>query len=283
MSNIIELNETELKESVEKLYNSFDNGYEFEEFLKFFLEKLGLDEVTVTQRSRDGRIDLTCVKSGLNGLSNLDEVKYYVQAKRYKPSSTISIKDLRELRGIMPLNYKGIFVTTAKFPSGAKEFAEEDKSRQIILIDGKSLIQQCISIGLGFNLKPIFDAKALENLTLKNNSIIQTPQSIQSDINKTKLILSKKITLNDIRARILRLPTAIEKEIPSEVESLQILINRKEYKLNINSDRSYLGGVTQLYKNEGLIKENNILIPKIATWYYSSPDNIVIEIKGVND
>lgn len=283
MSNIIELNETELKESVEKLYNSFDNGYEFEEFLKFFLEKLGLDEVTVTQRSRDGGIDLTCVKSGLNGLSNLDEVKYYVQAKRYKPSSTISIKDLRELRGIMPLNYKGIFVTTAKFPSGAKEFAEEDKSRQIILIDGKSLIQQCISIGLGFNLKPIFDAKALENLTLKNNSIIQTPQSIQSDINKTKLILSKKITLNDIRARILRLPTAIEKEIPSEVESLQILINRKEYKLNINSDRSYLGGVTQLYKNEGLIKENNILIPKIATWYYSSPDNIVIEIKGVND
>lgn len=283
MSNIIELNETELKESVEKLYNSFDNGYEFEEFLKFFLEKLGLDEVTVTQRSRDGGIDLTCVKSGLNGLSNLDEVKYYVQAKRYKPSSTISIKDLRELRGIMPLNYKGIFVTTAKFPSGAKEFAEEDKSRQIILIDGKSLIQQCISIGLGFNLKPVFDAKALENLTLKNNSIIQTPQSIQSDINKTKLILSKKITLNDIRARILRLPTEIEKEIPSEVESLQILINRKEYKLNINSDRSYLGGVTQLYKNEGLIKENNILIPKIATWYYSSPDNIVIEIKGVND
>ena len=265
MSNIIELNETELKESVEKLYTSFDNGYEFEEFLKFFLEKLGLDEVTVTQRSRDGGIDLTCVKSGLNGLSNLDEVKYYVQAKRYKPSSTISIKDLRELRGIMPLNYKGIFVTTAKFPSGAKEFAEEDKSRQIILIDGRSLIQQCISIGLGFNLKPVFDAKALENLTLKNNSIIQTPQSIQSDINKTKLILSKKITLNDIRARILRLPTEIEKEIPSEVESLQILINRKEYKLNINSDRSYLGGVTQLYKNEGLIKENNILIPKIAT------------------
>ncbi len=283
MSNIIELNETELKESVEKLYNSFDNGYEFEEFLKFFLEKLGLDEVTVTQRSRDGGIDLTCVKSGLNGLSNLDEVKYYVQAKRYKPSSTISIKDLRELRGIMPLNYKGIFVTTAKFPSGAKEFAEADKSRQIILIDGKSLIQQCISIGLGFNLKPVFNAKALENLTLKNNSIIQTPQSIQSDINKTKLILSKKITLNDIRARILRLPTEIEKEIPSEVESLHILINRKEYKLNINSDRSYLGGVTQLYKNEGLIKENNILIPKIATWYYSSPDNIVIEIKGVND
>ena len=81
MSNIIELNETELKESLEQLYNSFDNGYEFEEFLKFFLEKIGLEEVVVTQRSRDGGIDLTCTKSGINGLSNLDEVKYYIQAK----------------------------------------------------------------------------------------------------------------------------------------------------------------------------------------------------------
>lgn len=147
MSNIIELNENELKESVEQLYNSFDNGYEFEEFLKYFLEKIGLEEVAVTQRSRDGGIDLTCVKSGINGLSNLDEVRYYVQAKCFKPSSSVSIKDLRELRGVMPLNYKGIFITTAKFPTGAKEFAEEDKSRQIILIDGKTLVQQCISIG----------------------------------------------------------------------------------------------------------------------------------------
>lgn len=52
----------------------------------------------------------------------------------------------------MPLNYKGIFITTAKFPSGAKEFAEEDNTRQIILIDGKTLIQQCITIGLGLIL-----------------------------------------------------------------------------------------------------------------------------------
>ena len=50
MSNIIELSDSELKDSVEQLYNSFDSGYEFEEFLKFFLEKIGLEEVVVTQR-----------------------------------------------------------------------------------------------------------------------------------------------------------------------------------------------------------------------------------------
>ena len=275
MSNIIELTDVELKESVEKLYNSFDNGYEFEEFLKFFLEKIGLEEVAVTQRSRDGGIDLTCVKSGINGLSNLDEVKYYIQAKCYKPSSTISIKDLRELRGVMPLNYKGIFITTAKFPSGAKEFAEEDKSRQIILIDGKSLIQQCISIGLGFNLKPVFDAKTLESLTLHK----EIKEEVKKESVSYDLVIRKLISLNDIRARILRMPSEIEKEIPKDITKLKLSINDKDYELNMNAERTYLGGVTKLYKEEGLILENNLYKPKMAMWNYSK-DKICVEIKG---
>ena len=282
MSNIIELNETELKESLEQLYNSFDNGYEFEEFLKFFLEKIGLEEVVVTQRSRDGGIDLTCTKSGINGLSNLDEVKYYIQAKCFKPSSTVSIKDLRELRGVMPLNYKGIFITTAKFPSGAQEFAEEDKSRQIILIDGKTLVQQCISVGLGFNLKPVFDSKSLENLTLKKSSTtIKQNDMIEQKANYD-IVVSKKISLNDIRARILRIPSEIEKEISKDTKQLMICVNARQYKLNINAERTYLGGVTQLYKNEGLIIENNVFVPKKAIWHYSK-ENINIEIKGENE
>lgn len=281
MSNIIELNENELKESVEQLYNSFDNGYEFEEFLKYFLEKIGLEEVAVTQRSRDGGIDLTCVKSGINGLSNLDEVRYYVQAKCFKPSSSVSIKDLRELRGVMPLNYKGIFITTAKFPTGAKEFAEEDKSRQIILIDGKTLVQQCISIGLGFNLKPVFDARSLESLTLKNS--VKNNFPIQEVIqNQFDLVVGKKISLNDIRARILRIPSEIEKEIPKTTTKLSITVNDKNYILNINSDRTYLGGVTKLYKDEGLILENNLYKSKTAIWNYSK-EKIIVEIKGEND
>ena len=274
MSNIVELNDVEIKESLEQLYNSFDNGYEFEQFLKVFLEKIGLEEVVVTQRSRDGGIDLTCVKSGINGLSTLDEVKYYVQAKRFKPSSTVSIKDLRELRGVMPVNYKGIFITTAKFPSGAKEFAEEDNTRQIILIDGKTLIQQCITIGLGFNFKPIFDSNTLEIRTLNKLN----DNNIHNNFDFT---VSKKISLNDIRARILRIPSEIEKELPHEKYNINVIINGKEYKLNINADRTYLGGVTKIYKDEGLILENNLYISKLATWYYSK-EKIVIEIKGEN-
>lgn len=208
----------------------------------------------------------------------MDEVKYYIQAKCFNPNSKIPIKDVRELRGIMPLNYKGIFITTAKFPSGAKEFAEADKSRQIILIDGKILVQQCISIGLGFNLKPIFDAKTLESLTLKKLLTEQRPQTIINNQCYDKVI-SKKISLNDIRARILRIPSEIEKEIPDDVSSIKININGKEYELNINAERTYLGGVTRIYKDEGLIIENNVFIPKTAIWHYNK-DEISIEIKG---
>lgn len=280
MQNIIELTDKELDECVLKLYQSFSNGYEFEEFLKLFLEKIGLDEVLVTQRSRDGGIDLTCTKAGINGLTSLDETKYYVQAKCFNPSSTISIKDVRELRGIMPLNYKGIFITTAKFPKNAIEFAEQDSSRQIILIDGKNLIQQCISVGLGFNYKPIFNAETLEKKTLNT---YKNENELNKDIkivqNEQMIKINRNISINDVRARILRIPTEIIKQIDYNVEKLTIYINNKSYTLNINKDRTYLGGVTQIYKENGLISSDNVFVSKMSIWYYSK-DKIVVEFKG---
>ncbi|MCK9575555.1 MAG: restriction endonuclease [Clostridia bacterium] len=276
MSNIIELNDAELNQSVESLYNSFNNGYEFEEFLKIFLEKIGLEEVFVTQKSRDGGIDLTCSKNGIDGLSNLDEIKYYVQAKCYKPNTTVSIKDLRELRGIMPLNYKGIFITTGRFPKDARNFAEKDASRQIILIDGKALIQQCISLGLGFNLKPVFDEKTLEKLTLDKKDTIYKNTEVDK---KFEIVISRKISQNDIRARILRIPTEIVKAIPNEQKTLTIAFsNNKTLTLSINADRTYLGGVTQLYKDLELITKDNLFVSKTSVWYYAK-DQIFVEIK----
>lgn len=106
----------------------------------------------------------------------------------------------------------------------------------------------------------------------------QRPQTIINNQCYDKVI-SKKISLNDIRARILRIPSEIEKEIPDDVSSIKININGKEYELNINAERTYLGGVTRIYKDEGLIIENNVFIPKTAIWHYNK-DEISIEIKG---
>lgn len=76
--------------------------------MKVYLEKIGLDEIEVTQKFRDGGIDLKAIKNGINELSDLDVVKYYIQAKRYKPSSSVPIANDRELRGVMPTGYKGV-------------------------------------------------------------------------------------------------------------------------------------------------------------------------------
>ena len=44
----------EIKGFQQDFYSYFEIGYAFEEFLKEYLSKMGLDEVEVTQRSRDG-------------------------------------------------------------------------------------------------------------------------------------------------------------------------------------------------------------------------------------
>lgn len=43
----------EIKELQQKFYAYFENGYVFEEFLKEYLIKIGLDEVEITQKTRE--------------------------------------------------------------------------------------------------------------------------------------------------------------------------------------------------------------------------------------
>ena len=56
-----EISSEQFKEIINNFYNYFENGYVFEDFLKSYLEKIGLDEVYVTKRSDDGGIDLTAI------------------------------------------------------------------------------------------------------------------------------------------------------------------------------------------------------------------------------
>ena len=57
MRKNIEISDEKINEFLEQFYSYFESGYAFEEFLKVYLEKIGLDEVVVTQRSSDGGID----------------------------------------------------------------------------------------------------------------------------------------------------------------------------------------------------------------------------------
>ena len=138
----ISLTKDEDEELINQFYNYFEDGYKFEEFLKAYLEKIGLEEVVITQRSRDGGIDLTAVHNGISDLGGQDYIKYCVQAKRYKPSSNISIDTVKAFAyNVDKYHSTGIFITTAKFSKPTRIEFEKLRNPPIILIDGKTLIE----------------------------------------------------------------------------------------------------------------------------------------------
>lgn len=269
--SILMVEKTKLDEYLNEFYNCFDQGYDFEVFLQHFLIKIGLDDVKVTQKSKDGGIDLTAVRYGITNFSDLDSVKYIIQAKCKKPTSSIGSPEIDALRGNMMDGEKGLLVSTCKYTKDAFAKAENNqyKSRPIVLIDGKTLINTCIEHEFGFDFIPKIN---------RNDIIAMSKEQVYSSIeNKTITtdeeislnVINKKITYNDIRARILRLP----KEIKLSLD----LKNRRTVKTNINgiknidltvdSSKSYLAGITDIYREYNLINANGESNSKIVKMY----------------
>lgn len=266
----IEIMDEELNEILDNFYNCFKTGYDFEDFLKIYLEAIGVDEIEVTQRSRDGGIDLKGIRKGIDDLTDLDSVKYYIQAKRYKPKSSVPINDVRALRGVMDDGFKGLFITTGKFSKESYCFAKSSSSRPIILIDGKKLIQSCIDKGIGFKTKPIFDRHLLRNL-LNKEKIDKEKKEKAIDFNSS---IKKKITQNDIRTRILPIPSAILEKLPEDKYDV-LFQDDEKLNLKINRERKYFGGVTKIYKKYELLIEDNIPNPKDSYWLIDEKNKLI--------
>lgn len=267
MKKNINISSAEYDAILQEFYEYFETGYKFEEFLKLYLEKIGLDEVVVTQRSRDGGIDLTAVRNGIGDLGGQDFITYCIQAKKYKPSNTINVKDVRELAYVANKNKAmGIFITTAKFSKPTKEEFGGDQVTPIILIDGKTLVNSCIDNELGFIYKPYFSKQYLDRLMFTENPVIEKNVSNEQTQENT-IIVEKKITANDIRARILSLPKIILEHFSDNQRTVKVCFNKEFSKeLTINKGRNYLAGVTEIYRKYGLLTEDNGIFPAISLW-----------------
>ena len=278
MRKISELNAEEFNKLLNDFYSYFENGYVFEEFLKLYLEKIGLDEVRVTQRSSDGGIDLEAIRYGVGGLDGADSVEYFVQAKRNKPGATIPIEKVRALRGVMKSGSKGLFITTASFSAMTRDFVKDDSSRPIILIDGKALIESCIDNELGFVYKPVFSKDAMDELKNKEDDSNINVNPISNNLS-TIATVDKLITANDIRARILRMPKALTDILKPEQQTVYISINGSDIKeLRIDKTRCYLAGVTGLYRKFELIRKDGSYVPKKSIWkIYEDKVHIILK------
>lgn len=276
---INELDDVKMEKYLNEFYKCFSTGYEFEEFLKVYLGTLGLDEIQITKRSKDGGIDLKALRNGIGEFSNSDSVEYYIQAKRYR-TSKVNVNVLRELKGVIPFGNKGILITTSEFTKDVIIEASNDPSKPVTLIDGKTLLRSCIKNGIGFTFEPKFSPEELKQFIKKEECVSLEQENINTYNNQIvkQEFIEKEITENDVRARIL--------SVPSKIATL--LNDRKKYKIIFEKDtffstfvkgRNYFSReISKLYRDYGLISSENVITSKKALWRFVD-NQILISLK----
>jgi restriction endonuclease Mrr len=113
-------------------------------FLTRVLEKLGFQNVQVTQPTRDGGVDARVTyKRGLV------EARAIVSAKRWSKAS-VPVAEVRNLRGIYGEEDTAIVITTGRFTEEARQEAiPRPNMRAVYLIDGDQLSEICKEHDIG--------------------------------------------------------------------------------------------------------------------------------------
>ena len=128
----------------------------FEELVVNLMRAMDYGEGFVTKSSHD---------DGIDGVIHEDKLGFnliYIQAKRWTPNTTIGKPEIQKFAGAMmgpPKIEKGLFITTAKFSQGAKQFAD---AQHIILIDGKRLTELMIEYNLGVSVQKTYEIKRID-------------------------------------------------------------------------------------------------------------------------
>lgn len=231
-------------ELLRQLYsNTSPKGFEI--LIKDLLESIGFDDIEVTGRTGDSGIDLTAIlrKSEIPGIDT--SVACIVQAKRYQPNQTLNPKIVRELRGSMLSGQRGILITTARVsPKTIETEALKDMSRIVLVIDGERLIELCKNKHIGVLEKYTIDEDYFSRLEASEAELEPT---------ETEIIGSKLVTQNDIRARILRMPSEVK---PLIVGKLLVTIHWEDgtkQNLAVSEYENFVSGVTASYRKYGLI------------------------------
>lgn len=114
------------------------------------------DSGTATQYTADG---------GIDGLINEDPLgleTIYLQAKRYT-ETVVGRPDIQAFVGALEMKRarKGVFITTSKFSSEARNYISMIE-KKIILIDGQQLTELMIKHGLGVSTKETYKISTID-------------------------------------------------------------------------------------------------------------------------
>ncbi|WP_345508331.1 restriction endonuclease [Terrabacter aeriphilus] len=123
----------------------------FEDLVIRLLERMGYGKAgSVERTSASG-------DAGVDGIISQDPLgldRIYVQAKRYAEDRTIDRPRIHEFAGALlgKQGDRGVFITTSRFSSGARQEAERINAR-IELIDGSRLAELLVAYGVGVQVE----------------------------------------------------------------------------------------------------------------------------------
>lgn len=236
-----------IEELRKEFYNFFENGYDFEFFLKEFLKDLGFKDIKVTKKSRDGGIDLICYKDIVEGINTIESEKFIIQAKKYEKN--IAPEKVRALNDARNIGVRKLFITTSDFSQQARDEAKE--MPDMSLISGKDIINFYIQNKSDkiFDWEPKLSNEKLNELIIKNKK-----DTNQGSIEKNEEKILRVITKNDVRARILRIPNEIFEKI-SEENAYDVVIDGCEKRLNMIKDIKSFAGITEFYRKHNYIDD----------------------------
>ena len=103
---------------------------------------------------------------GVDGVISLDELgldAIYLQAKRLKPSASVSASAVRDFIGSLETHkaHKGVFVTTGYFTSRAREVVNLTQKR-VVLIDGATLTKLMVRRSIGTKAMATYQFKEID-------------------------------------------------------------------------------------------------------------------------
>ena len=138
--------------------------FEFERLVVKLLLKMGYGSGIdgaglVTQASNDGGID-GVIKEDQLGFSQI-----YIQAKQWAVDQTVGKPEIQKFVGALQGQQaqKGLFITTAKFSSGALQYANNLLGVKVVLVDGTSLMKLMIKHGVGVSIEQVYEVKKIDS------------------------------------------------------------------------------------------------------------------------
>lgn len=120
----------------------------------------GIDNAgMVTKQSNDGGID-GIIKEDQLGFGHI-----YIQAKQWGLDLTVGKPEIQKFVGALQGQQaqRGLFITTAKFSSGAKEYASNLLGVKVVLVDGSALTKLMIKHNIGVSTEHVYEVKKIDS------------------------------------------------------------------------------------------------------------------------